>query len=358
MRYFDQALIANSRPHSAWWNELSASREFFHLQETAMAAVLNSVGGIYANAAAVLPRDAWLELDTITRRVMRADEGQAWMADLMPLAKAVHIGKLVHLSRVSGDAGFVTRSMSGQVPETMDEVGYDYRGVPVPIFSTGYGRKWREWNTLQSENFDALADDQEAVTAKLRKDQALYVLNGDPSIKFEGYAAVGIKTSPYSKVINLGSAAGGANIDLTSSSVTSDQIEAFFNGPFGAMLDANFIATGVNLYVSPQMARNWDRPYSLAAGFKAGSVRDALLANRRIRKIEVSFELSGNEFFGFVPSAEYIRPLVGMATNTTARVRNNPTDDYNFLVMGAMGIEIRADINGRSGVFYSTVVNV
>lgn len=343
MRYFDEQLVtAHPRQHGEWWAEVNASREWFHRSENDLAEV--------QNAASVLPRDAWLELDTVTRDIMRADEGAAWMNDLMPLAKPVNIGKLVHMTRVVGDAGVVVRSMSGQVPVPMDKVGYDYRGTIVPIFSSGYGREWREWNTLRSENFDALSDDQDAITRKLKRDQALYVLNGDPTIKFQGYTAYGIKTSPLSKIINIGAA--GANINLTTA--TSDQVEGFINGAFGTMLDSNLITGRVNLYVSPEIARNLDKPYSGSMGFKTGSLRDALLANRRIAKIEVSYELSGNEFFGFVASAEYIRPLVGMAVNTTAITRLNPTDSYNFLVMGALGIEIRADINGKSGVFYST----
>ncbi|MBB3144929.1 hypothetical protein FHS21_001330 [Phyllobacterium trifolii] len=352
MRYFDSQLVANSRPHAAWWGELSVEREHFHRTEEVHANLMREMLG---NAAAVLPRDAWLELDGITRRVMRADEGQAWMADLMPLAKAVNIGKLVHLNRVSSDAGSVTRSMSGQVPVPLDKVVYDYRGNPVPIFSTAYGREWREWNTLQSENFDALSDDQEAHTAKIRRDMALYALNGDATIVVGGYTAYGIRTSPLSKVINLGPT-GGANIDLDSSATTSDAIDAFFSQTLGAMLDANLITGKVNLYVSPEIGRNFDRSYSGSSGFKGGTLMSYLLTNRRINKIEVSYELTGNQFFGFVPSAEFIRPLVGMAVNTTAKTRQNPTDNYQFLVMGAMGIEIRADYNGKSGVFYSTDV--
>jgi hypothetical protein len=348
MRYFDTQLVANSRPHAAWWNDITVNREWFHRTEEALASV--------GNAAAVLPRDAWMDLDGITRRVMRNDEGQAYMADLMPLAKAVNIGKMVHMTRVSSDTNNpVIRSMSGQVPVPLDKTVYDYRGTPVPIFADGYGREWREWNTLQSENFDALADDQEGATAKLRRNMAQYALDGDATITFQGYTAYGIRTSPLSKAINLGSGAGGANIDLTTA--TSDALEAFFVGPFGAMLDANLIVGKVNLYISPEIARAWDRSFSNAAGFKEGTVREFILRNRRINKIEVTYELSGNAFFGFVPNADYIRPLVGMAVNTTAKTRQNPTDSYNFLVMGAMGIEIRADFSGKSGVFYSTVVN-
>lgn len=355
MRYFDDQLVSNSRPHAAWWAELTANREWFHRSETALAEVMNATG--MTNAAAILPRDAWLELDGITRRVMRSDEGQTYMNDLMPLARAVNIGKLVHMTRVSSDAGSVVRSMSGQVPVGMDKVTYDYRGTPVPIFATAYGREWREWNTLQSENFDALADDQEAHTAKIKRDQALYVLDGDSDIVFQGYSAYGIRTNPLSKTINLGDGAAGADIDLSATATTSDAIDGFFTQTMGAMLDANFITGAVNLYVSPEIARNLDRSYSGSGGFKGGTLMEYLLTNRRINKIEVTFELSGNEFFGFVPSSEYIRPLIGMAVNTTAMTRLNPTDNYQFLEMGAMGLEIRADINGKTGVFYSVVIN-
>ena len=344
MRYFDDQLVANSRPHAAMWNEVSLKREWFHQTEEAFAAV--------QNASAVLPRDAWLELDGITRRVMRTDEGSSYMNDLMPLAKAVDIGVLVSLNRVSSDVGApVMRSMSGQVPVALDKVTYAYRGTPVPIFADGYKREWREWRTLQNANFDALADDQEATTAKIKRDMALFSLNGDASIVVQGYQAYGIRTNPLSKTINVG--ASGNNIRLDLPATTSDAIEAFINGPFGAMLDANLVNQKVNIYVSPEIMRNFDRPYSGSSGFKIGSLREALESNRRINKIVQTFELTGNEFFGFVPSAEYIRPLVAMAVNTTAGARMNPTDNYQFLVMGAMGLEIRADFNNRSGVFYS-----
>lgn len=349
MRYFDEKLVANSRPHQAWWSELSVNREWFHRTEAALAQV--------ANASPILPRDAWLEMDAQTRSIMRADGGETWMSDLMPLAKPVNIGALVHMTRVASDMNNpIIRSMSGQVPVPMDKTAYDYRGTPVPIFSGGYGREWREWNTLQNANFDALSDDQETTLYRMRRDQALFVLNGDPQLKVKGFTAWGIRNHPLSKAINLGAGGGGANIDLTAGGVTADAIDAFFNGPFGVMLDNNLITAKVNLYISPEIARNWDRSYSGSAGFKGGSLRAYLEGNRRINKIEVSTELVGNQFFGFVPNAQFIRPLVGMAVNTTAITRQNPTDNYQFLVMGAMGLEIRADGSGKSGVFYSTNV--
>ena len=351
MRYFDEALIANHpNQHGIWWQDLCGDRAWFMANEEAMAQE------VY-NSSAVLPRDAWMEMDNVTRRVLRDDEGDVFMRDLMALAKPVNIGKLVHLTRVSTDAGRVVRSMSGQMAIPIDKVTYDYRGTPVPIFQTGYGREWREWNTLQSENFDALSDDQEAHVAAIREDMASYVLDGDVNVVFQGYAGTGIRTNPLSKAVNLGSAVGGANIDLTATATTSDAIDAFFTQYFGAILDANLVRQKINIYVSPEIGRNFDRSYSGSAGFKGGSLLSYLLTNRRIGKIEVTYKLTGNQFIAFVPSAEFIRPLVGMAVNTTARVRLNPTDNYQFMVMGAMGLEIRADANTKSGVFYSVVQN-
>lgn len=355
MRYFSEELIANSRPHTAWWGELSVNREHFHRTEEGHASLMREFMG---NAAAILPRDAWMDIDTITMRVLRDDGGNVYMGDLMALAKPVNIGKLVHMTRVASDTNNpVVRSMSGQVPVAMDKTVYDYRGTPVPIFADGYGREWREWNTLQSENFDALSDDHEGSIDKLNRDQASYVLDGDATIKFQGFAATGIRTNPLSKSINLGSAVGGANIDLTSMSTTSDAIDNFFTQTFGAMLDANLISGAVNIYVSPEISRRLDAQYSTSGQFKGGTLLEHILKNPRINKIERTFKLTGNQFFGFVPNARYIRPLVGMAVNTTALTRLNPTDNYQFLNMGALGLEIRADYNGKSGVFYSVDVD-
>lgn len=349
MLYYSKELINKSKDHKRWAEELRHDRDHFAHTE----AQLNS---FLTNDAALLPTDAWREVDAVTMQVMRADGGSVYMDDLMPLAKTVDIGTLVHLSRMSGDAGVVKRSLSGQVAVPLDKVSYDFQGTPIPIFDAGYGREWREWKTLENANFDALLDDQEAVTWNLRQNIAAYMLDGDASIQVKTYPGYGIRTNPNSIAINLGTGAGGANINLVTA--TSDQIEAFINGTLGAVLDNNYLTGAkVNLYVSPEIGRAWDMPYSLSAGFKMGSIADAIMAGRRVGKIAVTHELTGNEFFGFVPDARYIRPLVGMAVGTTAIPRTKPRENYQFQVSGAMGLDIRTDVNGRGGVFYSVVVN-
>lgn len=353
MIYLSNKLVNSSPLHREWAAQIAAERELFNSQQTAL---MNSTG--LSNSAAIIPRDAWLMLDGVTMRVLRNDEGQAYMTDLLALAKPVNIGKLAVLTRAASDQGTAVRSLSGQKAVPMDKTTYSYSGTPVPIFDAGYGREWREWASLQSENFDALADDQESATAALRQNMADYVLDGDTSIKVDDYSGYGIRTNPKSKTINLGTGAAGFNIDLSAAGTSATNIENFVNNAIGKALDDNNL-TGrkINLYISPEIGRNWDRPYSGATGFKEGSIRDILLKNRRIAKIVDTFMLTGNEFFGFVADPQFIRPLVGMAVSTIAIPRTMPRDNYQFMVAGAMGIEVRSDFEGRAGVFYSVVVN-
>ena len=304
------------------------------------------------NQSSLIPDDVWRDIDATTKTVMRDDEGSVFVNDLMPLARTVNLGKTVHLYRVSNDAGIVKRSISGNVPDEMDKVNYSFRGHPVPMFSTSYGRDWREWLGQRSEGFDALIDDAETHGAELRQNIAQYMLDGDSSIVVQGYQGYGIKNHPMTKQIDL--SGGGLNIDLTSNSTTSDDIETFFTRDVGAVMDTNLITAPMNVYVSPEIMRRFEKSYSAAGGFKGGSLYDFLLRMGRIGAIKRTYELSGNEFFMLVPNRKFIRPLIGMAAATVAIPRTQMTDSYQFRLLAAAGLEIRADQPGKSGVFYAT----
>lgn len=349
MLHFDKALVTNARhanTYGKWWGEVTNARRFADSEEARVMQV---------NEAAVLPRDAWLEMDAITKELMRGDGGSTFMEDLLPLAKPVNIGKMATMYRAASDAGTVVRSISGQVGTPTDKTDYKYATTPIPIFSSSYHRNFREWEAMRSEGFDPLFDDQRNVLFNLRKNMADYVLNGDPTINIEGNPGQGIFTNPASKSINLGSAVGGANIDLTTA--TPQAIIDFINGPFAAMLDANFITDDVNIYVSAEIMRNLEKPLSSTEGYKGGSVREFLEGNSRIGRINRTFELVGNQFFWFIPRSDYIRPVIGHAVSTVAIPRHHPRANYVFDVWSAMGLEIKADFNGRSGVGYSVVQN-
>ena len=339
---FNKAGIETDRNAQAQWNHLLSRREWAKQKEKEFAA--------NAGNAALLPRDAYRELDEMTTRVFRNDEGSTYMEDLMPLARSIPVGKTLYQYRVSDDklAG-VTRSMGGRVPENLDKVSYSFKGDPVGIFTNGTVREWREQEAFSSEAFDAMADDLEARTAEIKQDIAQYMLTGDTRFNVNGFVGQGIRNHRNSKQIDLGSS--GSNIDISGFTTTNDAIIDFFINDFGTVLDNNFIKQEVNLYVSPEIMRRFERPYAASGEFQGGTLLDYVLRLTRIKQIKRTFELTGNNMFAFVPDSKYIRPLVGMAMGTFQVPRDNPFSNYQIIQWGAYGLQVREDANDRAGVF-------
>jgi len=62
--------------------------------------------------------------------------------------------------------------------------------------------------------------------------------------------------------------------------------------------------------------------------------------------------MSGNEFLGYERKQSTVTPLIGMTTGVTPLPRPMPNSNYNFQIMGAMGMQVKKDNDGRSGVVY------
>lgn len=343
---FNKELVTNSAQVKQAWEQLLLQRKVFNINQQNMANTYQ--GSLVANQAALVDKEYWREVDNITTRVFRDDQGNPILNDLLSLGSSISIGKTVAMYRVSSDAGVVSRSMSGQVPESMDKVIYDQYGDPIPIFSTGYGREWREWQGMQTENIDAMSDDQEAATAALRANMAQYVLLGDENLKVANFSAKGITNHENTNQINLG-ASGGLNIDL--STADGDKLIAFFTRDFAKVLDDNLVGEKVKVWVSPEINRNLDRPYSNANGFKEGTVKDYILRYGRVESIEPTFALKGNHFVAYVRNQQYIKTRIAAPVGTFLIPRQNPFDNYNSVVWSAFGLQIKRDFNGKSKVF-------
>ena len=345
---FNKKLITGSAQVAEAWNQLTGSRQIFNNTQSQMLAMHGNA--IAANQAAVLTQDYWREVDNVTTRVIRDDEGAPLLDDLLSLGTPISIGKTAALYRVSSDAGVVNRSMSGQEPETLDKVVYDHYGDPVPIFKTGYGREWREWLGLQTENIDAMADDQEAATAAIRQDMAQYILTGDNKIKVQNFEGKGITNHDNTNQVDL--SAAGFNIDLTATTTTNDDIINFFTKDFVVVLDANLVSEQLKVFVSPEIERRLNLPYSNANGFKEGTLKDYILRYAtQIGSFTKTFELKGNHFIGYVHNAQYIKTRIAAPIGSFMKQRLNPHDNYQTLVWSAFGLQIKRDFNGKSKVF-------
>ena len=320
MIVFNKKLVTEHNQIKKAWNQLLMQRESFNVNQNNISAQYG--GALEVNQAALISKDYWREVDNITTRVFRNDEGNGLLDDLLGLGTPISIGKTAALYRVSSDAGKVHRSLTGHVPEELDKVIYDEAGDPIPIFNTGYGREWREY----------MAD---------------YMLSGDGKVKVKGYVGAGITNHANTNQVDL--SASGLNIYLTTS--TPDESVAFFTGPFAKLLDDNYVQEKVKLWASPDIMRNLNRPYSDAAGFKEGTVLEYILRYGRIESFNQTFKLTGNHFIAYVRNSQYIKTRIAAPVGTFMIPRQNPFDNYNTLVWSAVGLQIKRDFNGRSKVF-------
>lgn len=313
---------------------------------------LMAVGGLQVNEAR-LPAEVWRDFDTQTKSLMLSDEGGVLLQDLMPLARSVHIGKIVSEYRRYSEGELEVRSsIDGQHAKPVNNTSFDYDGALVLVHSTQVGRIWRELEGMRSEGYDALLDDQANAARYVRKRTVDNFVNGTPDLSYKGYSAFGIKSNPNTLAFDLG--AGGAGIDLTSPTVTFEQAWAVFLGAMQTLQgNANNAVGNVTFYLSDAIWFNLMRIASPGTS-NTETIMNGLMRFPGVAGFKRTDAVAGNEFLAVILSSEYIRPIVGMPVTTTPIPRVTPMDDFHVLVWGASGLQVKADSQGRSGVLYAS----
>lgn len=313
---------------------------------------LMKAAGLEVNEARI-PADVWRDFDTQVKTLMLSDEGGVLLNDLMPLARNVHIGKIVsEYRRYGADELEVRSSIDGQHAKPVNHVSYDYDGALVLVHSTQVGRIWRELEGMRSEGYDALLDDQAAATRYVRRRTVDNFVNGTDNLMYKGYSAYGIKNNPNTLTLNLGSTGGGLNVDLTSPTATAADIRGVFVAALKALQGSGNNAVGnVTFYVSDDIWFNLMRVAGTSSNTE--TILDVLLRIPGVAGIKKTDQVTGNEFLAIILSSEYIRPIIGMPVTTTPIPRVTPMDDWHVLVWGASGLQVKADSQGRGGVLYA-----
>lgn len=351
-----QAIAAHPRL-MGHYQELQANRNIWNAQHARMieanrAAMTPEM--LAANALAGLGRDFWQEVDRQIIQMRDQETGMEIVNDLLTVQTVLPIGKTVKLYNVSGDiADDVSISMDGQPPYSFDHTEYDSDGDPIPVFTAGYGCNWRHAAGLNTVGIDLVLDSQAAKLRKYNKFIVNYVLNGSEKIVVDGKPGQGLKNHRNTAKIDLGS--GGANINLTSAS--QNDIAAFFtSGAFGQTARDNFVEAYDQIWVSPQIWANLMKPATVTIGgstlLSGGTVLSVIQGFVPGRSIKQTFALSGNELIAYQRRQDVVTPLVGMATGVVPLPRTLPQHNFNFQIMGAMGLQVKKDGEGKSGVVY------
>ena len=342
-------LIGNSIPGQAQWDSVVAARLAANQQES----MFVNNGMIIGNAG-LIPQDVYQEFDNVTVERFRSDEGDTFLNDLLPLSRSVSIGKLVSRFRRASDAGLAQTSMTGQIGAKLDQVEYKYDGTIIPVHDLAFGRNWREWAAQQSEGFDALIDDQRESVSTLRRKIVDAFLDGHKdsdgnTIVLDGLSWAGMRNDTRVNQVDLG--AGGLNFDFTDTTKTGAQIKAAFISIRDTLWITNNIESDATYYVSREIASNFERKFSTS--YDARIIMQELADLMGVAAIKVSSKLSGNELMAIVLNGNSIRPMVGMGLNTVAMPRPVYNSNYEFVVWGAIGFEVRNDYDGKSSALFA-----
>lgn len=348
MLYFDKEFANNTRSgqnHKVQKQHVTRQREHFAQHN---AQFLGANGYYAGNAAAIIPQDVYREFESQTKQLLRAPN-LTLLNDLMPLAKALPVGKVEHMYRQASDSGVVVTDLEGTSPVELDKADYTYDSTIKVVHKTGFGRSWMEMEGQRSEGFDGLVDDQANAVRLMQETIAGHIYNG-VDVTFKGTSADGIKDS--SKVVSVDLDIDGLNIDFTSAAAAAADIRSAWISLVDALRITNNVSGDITFYVSREIMSNFQRYFSASdVGF--GTILQSLLNLNGVAAIKEDAQLSGNEVVGMVLDPQFIRPLVGMAVATVPLVRSNPFDNYNFIVWSNVGLEIKTDYDGRSGVLYA-----
>lgn len=345
--YFTKENLATNARMQGHWKELWAQRNIFNDQHDAMIAAnkANMTAEMIAcNAVGGFEKSFWKEIDNQIIELNTEEIGIEIVNDLMAVQTVLPIGKTLKMYSVSGDIDDeVVMSMDGQAPHGFDHTEYGSDGDPIPMFAAGYGVNWRLAQGLNTVGIDLALDSQRLKLKKFNKARVQFYLNGNENIKVDGHKAMGIKNHKNTQQLTL-------TTDLTTAPF-DDLIDFFTIGEFGVLARNNFVAKYDVMWVSPEIMANLARPH-IVNGAVVGSVLQTVMPFAPVGEIRQTFALKGNEIIAYQRRRDVITPLVGMTTGVVPLPRFMPTDNYNFRIMSAEGLQITCDMLGRSGVVY------
>lgn len=345
--YFTKENLATNARMQGHWSELWAQRNIFNAQHDAMIAAnkANMTAEMLAcNAVGGFAKEFWKEIDNQIIELNTEEIGIEIVNDLMGVQTVLPIGKTLKMYSVSGDINDeVVMSMDGQAPHGFDHTEYGSDGDPIPMFTAGYGVNWRLAHGLNTVGIDLALDSQRLKLKKFNKRRVKFYLEGNENMVVDGHKAMGIKNHKNTQQLTL-------TTDLKAA--TFDELIDFFTiGEFGVMARNNFVAKYDVMWVSPDVMANLARPH-IVNGAVVGSVLNTVMPFAPVGEIRQSFALTGNEIIAYQRRRDVISPLIGMTTGVVPVPRTMPTDNYNFKIMSAEGLQITCDMLGRSGVVY------
>jgi hypothetical protein len=316
-----------------------ANRRQFNASQIAMA---ENHGQTLIGNALPLPKDVWglwdreaVEVQRTTLRVFNDLSSSVSMP--MP------IGKLVHHFQTVSDSGQVNVSLDGRSKGRTDQPVFAYHGTPLPIIDSPFSYGWRQVAAASTEGFQLDAAGRMNSMRKIAEKAESLMLNGDTDIVVGADPLYGLRTHPRRNTRTTAQALNGA---------TGAQWLATITATLKLLHDDNF-KSPATIYLNFD-----DWFYATSTEFTAGypkTIAQRVLELGGLREVIDADSINPGEVIAVVKDRSVLQVLNGMPMTTRAQFRANPEDDYNFVTMAAVALEIRFDANQNCGVAVSSL---
>jgi len=316
-----------------------ANRRQFNASQIAMA---ENHGQTLVGNALPLPKDVWglwdreaVEVQRTTLRVFN---------DLSTsVSRPMPIGKLVHHFQTVSDSGSVNVSLDGRSKGRTDQPVFAYHGTPLPIIDSPFSYGWRQVAAASTEGFQLDAAGRMNSMRKIAEKAESLMLNGDTDIVVGADPLYGLRTHPRRNTRTTAQALNGA---------TGAQWLATITATLKLLHDDNF-KSPATIYLNFD-----DWFYATSTEFTAGypkTIAQRVLELGGLRDVIDADSINPGEVIAVVKDRRVLQVLNGMPMTTRAQFRANPEDDYNFVTMAAVALEIRFDANQNCGVAVSSL---
>ena len=316
-----------------------ANRRQFNASQIAMA---ENHGQTLIGNALPLPKDVWglwdreaVEVQRTTLRVFN---------DLSSsVSRPMPIGKLVHHFQTVSDSGSVNVSLDGRSKGRTDQPVFAYHGTPLPIIDSPFSYGWRQVAAASTEGFQLDAAGRMNSMRKIAEKAESLMLNGDTDIVVGADPLYGLRTHPRRNTRTTAQALNGATGAQWLATITATL----------KLLHGDKFKSPATIYLNFD-----DWFYATSTEFTAGypkTIAQRVLELGGLRDVIDADSINPGEVIAVVKDRRVLQVLNGMPMTTRAQFRANPEDDYNFVTMAAVALEIKFDANQNCGVAVSSL---
>jgi uncharacterized linocin/CFP29 family protein len=314
--------------------------------------ITQNVGGkpkavVVHNANATLKKDEWIELDRTVLQAAR--ERLRVIQDLRGAGLNYNVtnglSKTVLEYQRVGNITPATISMDGLRKAEGDRLHYDLAALPLPIIHKDFGFSMREIAVSRSGGnpVDTSVAAEAAREVAIEAEKLLLGVSANNAYTYGGGTIYGLTNFPQR-----------ATVTLTSPTLTAWTPQTLLN----EFLEMRQASTDNNyhgpwkVYVAPAWDQYLDEDWSSAKGDI--TVRERLLKVNGIQSINTADYLEDFDIIMVQMTSNVVRLVNGMDIQTV-QWETQGGMEVNFKVMAILVPQVRADINGKTGLVHGGV---